>query len=303
MPTDTPLYDAFRAGLDEISFLKVSRASLDDMTARYGAVHSQLAEDVLRLAHAMGWDPVEVFTAFIIDYLKQQRLFERKGHYGHDDFEKIRAEILENRELMTGTYLPGVILAYPMTAIAFSKYVFFVRSFLPRLTGSTVGTEIGYGGGFFLWLLLREHPELRVIGFDISPSSQEFAQRFLAAAGLPADRYDLQIGNVFAGLPVEPGSLDWAILAEVIEHIPNPVDAIREAGRTLKPGGLLYVATMIDCNHMDHISNFESPAVVEALMTDNGFTLEDDLLYRVTDDLPDSRDRAVGLAYVARKVS
>ena len=198
-------------------------------------------------------------------------------------------------------YLPGLFLSYPMTAVLFHKYSFFRRAFLPRLNGSMAGTEVGYGDGFYLWVLLQNVENLRMTGFDISGPAREFAQELLTAAGIDSDRHDLGLANVFEGLPIPDESLDFALLAEIIEHIPNPVDAIVETGKKLKPGGLLYVATMIDCNHMDHISNFESPAVVAGLMTDNGFVIEDDFIYRVTDEIPDSRDRAQSLAFIARK--
>jgi len=298
--SETPRYAAFLDGLDDSAFLKTAKTALQMLTERYGAEHARLAEDVLTIADDLGWDTQQVFGQYIFDYLMEQRRFEKKGHYGHDDFDEIKARILDNAETMAEMYLPGLFLSYPMTAVLFHKYTFFRRAFLPRLSPGMVGTEVGYGDGFYLWVRLRD-ADVRISGYDVSPHAAPFAERLLATAGVPAERHDLQLGNVMEGLPIEPGSLDYALLAEIIEHIPDPIDAIVEMGRALKPGGLLYVATMIDCNHMDHISNFESPAVVEGLITDSGFDIEESLVYRVTDDLPDSRDRAVSIAYVARK--
>ena len=298
----TPLYDAFLDDLDEIGFLKNAKVALQALTAKYGADHSRLAEDVLTVANALGWDTRDVFAQYIFDYLKEQRRFEKKGDYGHHDFDEIKAKILDNEQTMTQMYLPGLFLSYPLTAVLFVKYAFFKQRFLPRLSQDMAGTEVGYGDGFYLWVLLNGAPGVSISGFDISPHAKPFAENLLATAGVDPSRHDLQIGNVFEGLPIEPNSLDFALLAEIIEHIPNPVDAIVEMGRRLKPGGLLYVATMIDCNHMDHISNFEGPEEVEGLITGSGFAIEDELVYRVTDDLPESRDRAVSIAFIARKL-
>lgn len=274
---------------------------MDKLSARFGSAHTQLAEEVLAIADSLGWDTQEVFARYILDYVKEQIQFEKLGNYGHHDFDKIKAEILDNPEVMKQMYLPGLFLAYPTTAILFHKYVFFKDRFLPHITEEMYGAEVGYGDGFYLWVMLTHVPGLRVTGFDISPSAKEFADELLRTADIAPERFDLGIANVMEGLPIEDGSLDFALLPEIIEHLPNPSDAIVEVGKKLKPGGRLYVATMIDCNHMDHISNFESPEAVAALMTDNGFVVEDKLVYRVTDDFPDSTDRAVSVAFTARK--
>lgn len=299
--TEISLYDKFKHELREISFLKNSVASIDMLTEQFGDEHSGLAEEVLSIAKTLGWDTQEIFAGFVIDYLKEQLAFEEKGEYGHYDFDKIRHDILDNVEVMRTLYLPGIFLCYPMTAILYHKYSFFIRNFIRRITADMVGTEVGYGDGFYLWVMLKNVPGLRLSGFDISPSAKVFSEELLAVANIESDRFDLHLGNVLEGLPIDERSLDWVILAEIIEHLPNPADAIIEMGKKLKPGGWLYVATMIDSNHMDHISNFESPDVVASLMTDQDFTIEDALVYRVTDDFPESTDRSVSVAFIARK--
>lgn len=40
-------------------------------------------------------------------------------------------------------------------------------------------------------------------------------------------------------IPVEAGSFDVVICTEVLEHVPDPIGAVREMGRVLKPGGTL----------------------------------------------------------------
>lgn len=42
-----------------------------------------------------------------------------------------------------------------------------------------------------------------------------------------------------SSIPVEDESFDVAICTEVIEHVPDPISAVKEMGRLLKPGGLL----------------------------------------------------------------
>ena len=298
----TPLYDSFRSNLNNIPFLKKTIISIDSMSERYGNDQLTLAEEVLSVAKTLQWEAEKVFTRYIFDYLKEQIAFEKFGDYGHDDFASIKESIYDNNQIMKQLYLPGLFLAYPFTSILFQKYMLFRNHFLTHLSDDMVGAEVGFGDGFYLWLVLKHLEKTKVKGYDISQPALDFCEELLKSAGVSEDRYSLQIANVFEGLPIEDSTLDWVVLAEVIEHIPNPVDAIIEAGRKLRKGGMFFLTTVIDCNHMDHISNFESPEVVSSLMTDNGFSIENEMIYRVIDDIPDSTDRAVSLGYVARKL-
>ena len=42
-------------------------------------------------------------------------------------------------------------------------------------------------------------------------------------------------------------------------------------------------------------------AIGEQMITDQNFAIQDRMTYRVTDDLPDSSDRAVSIAFIAQK--
>jgi SAM-dependent methyltransferase len=46
-----------------------------------------------------------------------------------------------------------------------------------------------------------------------------------------------------ANIPVENSTFDRIILAEVLEHLKNPLDVLKEAFRLLKPGGSLLICT------------------------------------------------------------
>jgi SAM-dependent methyltransferase len=43
-------------------------------------------------------------------------------------------------------------------------------------------------------------------------------------------------------IPVAAGSFDVVLCTEVIEHVPNPIGAVKEMGRVLKPGGTLLLS-------------------------------------------------------------
>ena len=77
--SDSSEYQKFRSHLESIQFLKKSLVALDCLTERFGELHTSLAEEVLLLAHSMGWDTQEIFAQYIFDYLKEQMAFEQTG--------------------------------------------------------------------------------------------------------------------------------------------------------------------------------------------------------------------------------
>ena len=57
------------------------------------------------------------------------------------------------------------------------------------------------------------------------------------------DKINFQVCNVTKRLPFEDSSLDYILLAEVIEHLQNPYEVIGEINRVLKENGKLILST------------------------------------------------------------
>lgn len=268
---------------------------------RYGKEYVEVAESILFLFEQLGLDAVKIGRKYIYDYLKQLDYFLKYQDYGHDDFERIRGNIYDNEKVMLETYMPGLLISYAYTTILYEKNHLFLNEFLPRIGHKSDGIEVGFGEGFYLWETLKELHQVTISGFDISPYAIRFASNLLGLAGIPENQYKLFYGNIFEGIAQPECSKDFAILAEVIEHIPEPQIGIREIVRILKKGGILYLTTVINSNHMDHISNFESPEFVESMLKKEGLEIIAKKIYHMTEDFLESKDLSIGLAYVARK--
>lgn len=96
--------------------------------------------------------------------------------------------------------------------------------------------DIGTGTGRMLELVAPQ--ATRVLGIDQSPQMLSVARDRIDRAGLR--NVQLRQGDMFA-LPVEHNAFDLVILHQVLHYLDDPSRALREAARTLRPGGRLLV--------------------------------------------------------------
>jgi demethylmenaquinone methyltransferase/2-methoxy-6-polyprenyl-1,4-benzoquinol methylase/ArsR family transcriptional regulator len=96
--------------------------------------------------------------------------------------------------------------------------------------------DVGTGTGRMLELLAPHAG--RALGIDQSPAMLGVARDRLERAGLRNTQ--LRQGDIFA-LPVERDGYDLVVLHQVLHYLDDPSRALREAARTVRPGGRLLV--------------------------------------------------------------
>jgi ubiquinone/menaquinone biosynthesis C-methylase UbiE len=97
--------------------------------------------------------------------------------------------------------------------------------------------EVAPGPGFLSIELAKRGLQVRAV--DISKSFVEIARRNAAAEGVKAR---FQLGNA-AALPVDDAALDFVVCRAAFKNFSEPVKALAEMRRVLKPGG---TALLID---------------------------------------------------------
>jgi SAM-dependent methyltransferase len=125
----------------------------------------------------------------------------------------------------------GALAASDSTHWWFASKAAIVRSLIRRFAPDEGGlmVDIGAGAGGVTDRLTGFGPD--VVAIEGSPSLAGVA----SARGLPA------VCGLTDRVPVRTGAASAATLLDVIEHLPDPVTALREAHRILKPGGVVVV--------------------------------------------------------------
>ncbi|RYZ23528.1 MAG: class I SAM-dependent methyltransferase [Chitinophagaceae bacterium] len=92
------------------------------------------------------------------------------------------------------------------------------------------------------------------------------------------DNSKLDIVSDITEIPLPDAAVDAVMCTEVFEHIPNAVEAIREFGRLVKPGGyLLITAPFVSITHFApyHFATGFSRYFYEKHLAEQGFEIED----------------------------
>lgn len=112
--------------------------------------------------------------------------------------------------------------------------------FAPYLEQGLSVLDCGCGpGSITLGIAARTAPG-QVIGVDAGSSQIERARA--AAAQQEVRNVRFETGSAYA-LPLESGQFDRAFSHALMEHLANPVQAVRELYRVLKPGGIIGVCS------------------------------------------------------------
>jgi ubiquinone/menaquinone biosynthesis C-methylase UbiE len=105
---------------------------------------------------------------------------------------------------------------------------------LERLPTNGIGVvlDLGTGSGTLLPAIAARAPQARVVGIDRAEGMVRLADSSFARAVADAAR-----------LPLADASVDAAVLAFMLFHLPQPAAGLQEVRRTLRPGGTVAVGT------------------------------------------------------------
>ena len=100
--------------------------------------------------------------------------------------------------------------------------------------------DLGCGDGLFAHLFALNGAV--VVGIDPESGAIEQAENRIEPRHYPSARPRFLVGSA-ERLSLPDGSVDAVVMTDVIEHLPNPVAALRQAERVLVLGGALLIST------------------------------------------------------------
>jgi SAM-dependent methyltransferase len=104
-----------------------------------------------------------------------------------------------------------------------------IEEISPAVRGDAVIADLGCSTGYLLSDLHARWPQALTVGVDLVASG-------LIKAHVEAPAAELILGDV-TKLPFGDGTVDAVVSANLLEHVPDDLAALREIHRVLKPGG------------------------------------------------------------------
>jgi 2-polyprenyl-3-methyl-5-hydroxy-6-metoxy-1,4-benzoquinol methylase len=167
----------------------------------------------------------------------------RKAHSGHDG---VPDRIANDRELMAQSWR-----SYADREIQRGREIVrIVRERVPLAGRRVLDVGCGYGGS----LICFAEQGADAIGVEVDEDRFQVGKKRLADLGINAD-YRLE--DICASdAPRRLGTFDVIVVQDVMEHVMDPVQAIRTLSLILRRGGLIYVQVgnkySFDQLHADH---------------------------------------------------
>ena len=119
-----------------------------------------------------------------------------------------------------------------LTSKSMDRFVTLARRIADETATGAEVLEVAPGPGFFA-IELAKLGHYRITGLDISETFVEIAQGNAACAGVEVD---FRQGNA-SSMPFEDGRFNLILCTAAFKNFTQPVEALREMYRVLKPGG------------------------------------------------------------------
>jgi len=211
--------------------------------------------------------------------LEAELFFRRNGRYERSTFEEAYRDVYANDEVME-KYLNGLLLSGVFWHNHAYALTFYRNEYLAMLPENFVHLEVGPGHGALLDMTVTNPKCGKATGWDVSPGSIEATRRALEVIGIE-DKVELVLQDMFDA-PPQSEVFDSIVVSELLEHLEDPLKALKALRTSLKPGGLILVNMPANSPAPDHLYLIDKPQEMTELMEEAGFIVEKSDLFPMT---------------------
>lgn len=242
--------------------------SLEPRTEAVLQTSDRMAAAVLELTAGSEREHAEHYR-WLCDRIKEEELaFARTERYRYSTFAETNANVYSNPDFMH-RYMDGLLYSHVLWFMHLSSLHFFIQRLGARVKEGGRVLEVGSGHGLLLYLCLSELKMGEATAWDLSQVSLEQTKSALARLGtLDNARFAVQDMH-----KAEPGGepFDLIILSHLLEHLEDPVDALKRLKPLVGKRGCVYVNVPLNAPMPDHLILLRSPTEAEQLLVDGGF--------------------------------
>jgi 2-polyprenyl-3-methyl-5-hydroxy-6-metoxy-1,4-benzoquinol methylase len=256
----------------QIAAFPDNEEALQKRFAKDDEAHLRLADDLARLILLVAGPEVDTICA---DYrwlanmvLQEEDFFRRNGRYRLSKFQDALDQVYNDRVFMT-RYMNGLLATQLWWRNHTEVLGFFRDRFVAENAPGFSHLEVGPGHGLFLYMAAMSPRCGSAEGWDISDASLAGTRKALDAMEVKRD-VALRKVDLFAS---PAGSFQSIAFSEVLEHLEQPLDALRILHGLLADGGRIFVNAPVNSPAPDHLFLFRTPEEVAELVEKAGFTV------------------------------
>jgi 2-polyprenyl-3-methyl-5-hydroxy-6-metoxy-1,4-benzoquinol methylase len=211
--------------------------------------------------------------------LEEEIYFRRNGRYRLSTFAEAVAQVYSDREFMD-RYMNFLLLSHVLWENHAHAMHDFEHGYLNQLKSGSRHLEIGPGHGLLLFIA-SSHPNVaECAGWDVSKTSIDQTRRCLDALGSKS-AVSLTLQDMYEA-PADDRGYDSIVLAEVLEHLEDPVLALRHVSKLLNPEGKIWIHVPINSPAPDHLYLLRSPQQTIEMIEASGLKVTEQNFHPMT---------------------
>lgn len=289
------LYPEFMRLVDQVTAQNpFQRKKIVGYIGRQDAAYWQFAETLSRDLRHSFWETeadciqaAQSYNQMCMEILREEIRFRKTGVYLLNSAATAN-EMVYSRQTVMRDYLIGLLLSYLFWPNHYQIISFFKKCLSDNGSFQQC-LEVGAGHGIFTAEVMRFSPQAKMIVVDISQTSIDLTRQMLNTFQVDETRVQFVHDN-FLTIPSNHSGFDFVIMGEVLEHVNDAPEFMRQARTLLQPGGKIFMTTCANCPAIDHIYHFHSVPEIRDLIDNAHLTIVRELVLPVN-DIPESQWR------------